>query len=151
MYKDMNKPLAGFFQLLFQLWLYAPLLFLVYINVLCLVSIKGFCLLPVILPASFFIIRTVIFNEEFRQFSRATPFRILVFYGIAFAVSEVFVIVLSAINEDLRITVGLVTIPAIYALIFTPLLVIRFEVLLPKPDENQSANEELSDGPSAVI
>ena len=151
MYKDMNKPLAGFSQLLFQLWLYAPLLFLVYINVLCLVSIKGFCLLPVILPASFFIARTVIFNEEFRQFSRATPFRILVFFGIAFVVAEIFVIVLSAIQEDLRVTMGLITIPVIYAFIFTPLLVMRCEGWLPKPQENQMTGEELSEPPSAVI
>ena len=149
----MNKPIVGVPLRLFQLWLYAPLLIPFYVDYVSLGANTKIGWIPtlVALGASLFIAGIVLFGREFRQFSRATPFRILIFFGLAFAVAEVFVIVLSAIQEDLRVTMGLITIPAIYAFIFTPLLVVRCEGWLQKSDDNQTVDKELSDPPSAVI
>ncbi|MEI8281878.1 MAG: hypothetical protein WCG75_05700 [Armatimonadota bacterium] len=133
----MKKPLTGVPLTIFMMWFYSPLLVLAYLDFLSILSFQkmGCILIFVVLATSAFIASLVMFSEEFQQFSRATPFRILVFYGIAFAVAEVFVVVLSAIQEDLRVTMRLITIPAIYSFFFTPLLVMRYEVLLPKPDD----------------
>ncbi len=150
----MKKPLHGIPLFLFRVWLYTPLIFLGYLDWAALVvDSPKVDLVPRLIGwgMSLLIFYIVLFNKEFRQFSRATPFRILAFFGLAFAIAEVFVIVLSALQEDLRVTMGLITIPAIYAFFFTPLLVMRFEVLLPKSQGNQSANQEPSEPPSAVI
>jgi hypothetical protein len=138
----MNKPIAGIPLRLFQLWLYAPLLIPFYVDYAMLGSNAKVGWIPMLiaLGASLFIAGIVLFGREFRLFSRATPTRILIFFGIAFAVTEIFVIALSAIQENLRVTVGLITIPAIYAFIFTPLLVMRCEGWLPKSVENQTPN-----------
>jgi hypothetical protein len=149
----MKKPLHGISLTIFKMWLYSPLLILAYVDYATIRSFDkaGLIGLLVAIVGTSFIAWSVIFSNDFRQFSRATPFRILIFFGLAFAIAEAFVIVLSALQEDLRVTLGLITIPAIYAFFFTPLLVMRFEVLLPTTQGNQSTNQEPSEPPSAVI
>jgi hypothetical protein len=134
----MNKPLFGIPLRLFQLWLYAPLLILVYVDYQTLSTFNkvGLMHTVVALGASLFIAGIVIFSKEFRQFNRVTPFRILVFFGIVFGVTELFIIVLTSIGEYFRFTTALVTYPGIIGLILTPLMVMRLEVLLPNSDQS---------------
>ena len=134
----MNKPLFGIPLRLFQLWLYAPLLILVYVDYQTLSTFNKVGWMPTLiaLGASLFIAGIVIFSKEFRQFNRVTPFRILVFFGIVFGVTELFIIVLTSIGEYFRITTALVTYPGIIGLILTPLMVMRLEVLLPNSDQS---------------
>jgi len=134
----MNKPIIGIPLRLFQLWLYAPLLLLGYLDVTAFVvnSPKvGWVPLLIGWGMSLIIAWAVLFSREFRQFSRATPFRILCCIVFLFGLTELFVIVWAALNHDLRWSSFMVTVPGAITLLLTPAMVMRFEVLLPKGDE----------------
>ena len=133
MYKDMNKPLTGIPLILFRAWLYAPLLFIVYVDYQTIVSLGNVSWLGVLIAilGSIFIFVAVLFSKDFREFSRATSWRIIFFFGISFAVTELFIVVLNALYGDLRLTWSLAIIPSIFGVIFTPALVMRLDILMP--------------------
>ena len=127
----MKKPLTGIPLSLFRTWLYVPLLIIVYVDYQTILSyqkVSWFGLL-VAFVGSLFIFLVVFLSKEFRDFNRATPLRIITFFGIAFMVAELFVVVLNALLRDLQWTLSLVTIPGIMALVFAPAMVMRLDFL----------------------
>ena len=125
------KPITGFPLSLFRTWLYAPLLIIVYVDYQTILSyhlVSWFGLL-VAFAGSLFIFLVVLFSKEFRDFNRATPLRIITFFGIAFTVAELFVVALNALLRDLQWSLSLVTIPGIIALVFAPAMVVRLDFL----------------------
>jgi hypothetical protein len=137
----MKKPLTGIPLIIFRGWLYAPLLLLAYLDVAAFVvnSPKvGWTPLLVGWAMSLLIFWIVLFSGEFREFLRATPFRILCFFGIAFGVAELFVVAWSAIGHNLRWSYFMLTVPGITSLLLTPAMVMRLEALMPETDTDQT-------------
>ncbi|MEI8281876.1 MAG: hypothetical protein WCG75_05690 [Armatimonadota bacterium] len=84
---------------------------------------------------SLLIFYIVIFSKEFRQFTRATPQRILVFFAIVSGVTAVFLIVFNALLGDFQFTTSLLKIPGFVSLVLTPAMVMRLEVLMPESED----------------
>jgi hypothetical protein len=134
----MNKPLFGIPLRLFQLWLYAPLLILFLVTYQTQYAVQKVGWLPTLisLGASLLIAGIVIFSKEFRQFSRVTPRRILIFFAVVFAVTEYFVLLLAFVGGDFRFTSDLITYPGFFGLVLTPAMAVRLDFLKPRLDEN---------------